>query len=101
MSNTVRRLRPSWRPPPIARGAPSRPATLIRPPRWFARPAVSLAHPSFEGDGLAFWRLWLRRFQHRRALRRLRDREADAVLADFGTSRAELTASVERPFWRA
>ncbi len=64
-----------------------------------AGPGENLTAPGFERDGLPWPLLWWRRARWRAALHALL-REPDAVLADFGTSRAALAAYAARPCWR-
>lgn len=74
-------------------------ATPAAPEAWREAGMALLTDAFFEHEAHSPLALWLRRWAWRRRLRALL-REPDAVLADFGTTRAALLAYLRRPLWR-
>ena len=64
------------------------------------RAGVSLLHPDFEREEIAWPILWVRRHRWRHALARGFRDEPDSVLADFGLTRRALADYLARPCWR-
>lgn len=84
----------------------SLPVVLLFPARRRAaaipagRGAVSLLHPDFEREAIAWPILWAKRHRWRRDLARGFRDEPDSVLADFGLTRRALADYLARPCWR-
>lgn len=73
-------------------------ADVIAFPRAHA-PLRSSARPADAATGATLLAIWADRRRQRRGLRALL-RQPDAVLADFGLTRAEAEHEAAKPFWR-